>query len=64
MSLDPPKETVDVPTQIFQKFLAELEANGVSAEVVARLRKTLLEEEKLTHNALRAAVIGDESPQP
>jgi len=63
MSLDPPKAT-DVPTQIFQNFLAELEVNGVSAEVVARLRKTLLEEQKLTQNALRAAVIGDESQLP
>lgn len=63
MSLDPRKAT-DVPIQIFQKFLAELEANGVSAEVVARLRKTLLEEQKLTQNALRAAVIGDESQLP
>jgi len=51
----------DVPAQVFEKFLHALEGAGVSAEMVARLRKTLLEDKTCTESVLKAAVLGEES---
>lgn len=53
--------TPDIPAQIFEKYLAALNGAGVSAELTARLRKTLLEDKTYTERALRAAVLGEES---
>ena len=52
--------TPDVPVQVFERFLQALEGTGMSAELVARLRKTLLEEQTFTKSALKAAVLGEE----
>jgi hypothetical protein len=52
--------TTDVPAQVFGKFLEALESGGVSAEVIARLRKTLLEDRAFTERALREAVLSEE----
>jgi tripartite-type tricarboxylate transporter receptor subunit TctC len=51
----------DVPTQVFDQFLEALASAGVSADLVARLRKALLEEKTFTDRALKAAVLSDES---
>jgi len=51
----------DVPTQVFTKFLTALESAGASAELVARLSKTLLEDKVFTEVALKEAVFGEES---
>ena len=62
MTTSPTKEgTPDVPAQVFEKFLQALGDAGVSTELVARLRKTLLEERTFTDPALKAAVFGEES---
>jgi alcohol dehydrogenase YqhD (iron-dependent ADH family) len=58
------KGTPDVPTQVFEQFITELETNKVSEEVVSRIRKTLLEQQKFTDSALKSAVLGDETPMP
>ena len=50
------KESRDVPVQIFEEFVKALEADGVSAELVTRLRKTLLESKTFTDRALKVAV--------
>jgi len=52
--------TVDVPTQVFEKFLQALEVAAVSTELVARLRKALLEDKTFTERALKEAVLAEE----
>lgn len=52
--------TSDVPAQVFEKFLQALGGAGASAELVARLRKALLEDRTFTERALRSAVLGEE----
>ncbi len=52
--------TPDVPAQVFEKFLQTLGETGVSAEIIRRLRKALLEERTLTERTLTAAVLGEE----
>jgi hypothetical protein len=61
MTAPPTEGMPDVPTQVFEQFLQALEENGVSAELVARLRKTLLEEKTFTEGALKDAVLKEES---
>ena len=51
----------DVPAQVFEKFLQALEDASVSDELIARLRKTLLDDKTFTERALKAAVLGEES---
>lgn len=53
--------TPDVPVQVFEKFLQALGGAGASAELVARLRKALLEDRTFTERALKSAVLGVES---
>ncbi len=50
----------EVPAQVFEKFLEALTVADVPAEVVARLRKTLLDDKIFTDRALRAAVLSEE----
>lgn len=52
--------TSDVPGRVFEKFLQALGDAGASAELVARLRKTLLEDKKFTERALKEAVLPEE----
>ena len=52
--------TTDVPAQVFEKFLQALEGSRVSAGLVARLRKTLLEDKTFTERALKEAVLSEE----
>lgn len=54
------KETSDVPTQVFEKFLEALGKAGASADLINRLRKTLLEDRKFTERALKEAVLPEE----
>lgn len=53
--------TRDVPAEVFEKFLQALGGAGASAELVARLRKALLEDRTFTERALKSAVLGEES---
>jgi len=62
MTTSPVKEgTPDVPAQVFEKFLQALEDASASAELIVRLRKTLLDDKTFTERALKAAVLGEES---
>lgn len=54
------KETFEVPSEIFETFLKNLEREGVSAELIERLRKTLLEDKVFTDRALKEAVFPEE----
>lgn len=51
---------LDVPSQVFEKFLQNLSAAGMSADLVARFRKTLLEDKLFTERALTMAIVGEE----
>lgn len=46
---------------MFEGFLAGLEKEGVSQEIVARLKKTLIEEAKFIDKHLKAAIFPEES---
>jgi hypothetical protein len=50
----------DVPAQIFEKFLEDLEEASVPLELVARLRKALIEEKTFTERALKMAIFTEE----
>lgn len=52
--------TADIPGQVFEKFLEALGGTDVSPELIARLRKALLEDKTFTERALKAAVLGEE----
>jgi len=55
-----PEGMLDVPAQVFEKFLQALSGAGVSVELVARLRKTLLVDKKFTEHVLKEAVLHQE----
>lgn len=55
-----PDGMLDVPAQVFETFLAALTGAGVSVELVARLRKTLLVDKKFTERVLKEAVLHQE----
>jgi len=57
----PAPKATDLPTQVFEQFLIDLVGAGIPAEVVARLRKTLLEDRVFTDAALKQAVLGEET---
>lgn len=46
----------NIAALVVTDFLAELKKTDVDPEVVARLEKTILEEEKVSEVALRAAI--------
>ena len=50
----------EVPKQIFKDFIKALEENGASSEMIARLRKALLEDMNFTERVLKVAVLGEE----
>ena len=63
MTILPIKEEMpDVPVQIFTKFLEALQDAGVSAELVARLRKALLTDKKFSEQVLKDCVLPEEKP--
>lgn len=64
MTKEPTQEEFsDVPKQVFVKFLQSLGDAGISVELIERLRKTLLEDNKFTERALKEAVQPEESLQ-
>ena len=57
------KKKVDsssVPDRIFETFLSRLAESGTPPETIERLRKTLLEDRKLTDRALKTALLPDD----
>jgi len=53
-------DTTSVPDRVFEAFLTRLTDAGTPEDVIARLRKTLLEDRKLIDRALRQAVLPDD----
>ncbi len=62
MSVSESKTVVGVPQQILEKFLAQLQEEGVSAALVKRLRETI-EGGSLSDTTLKKALLPDE-PAP
>lgn len=57
----PTPEAHDIPSQVIEAFLATLAERGIGADVIERLRKTLLEDKDFSDRALRAAVAPGET---
>jgi hypothetical protein len=52
---------ISVPQQIFDQFLKELETQKVSEEIIARLRKTLVENGQISVEALKIALFANDN---
>jgi len=52
---------ISVPQQVFEQFLKELGAQNVSEEVIERLRKTLIENEIVSVEALKIALFSNDN---
>jgi len=50
---------ISVPQQVFDQFLKELGTQKVSEEVIGRLKKTLMDEGRVSVEALKAALFSD-----
>ena len=62
MSQKVDNKIMSVPQQVFDKFLAELVKKKVPEEVIARLRKNLVDDGKVSIETLEAALFpNDES---
>lgn len=46
----------NIAAQVVTDFLSELKKTNIDAEVVVKLEKTILEEEKVSETALRATI--------
>lgn len=51
---------LEVPAQVFEEFLLQLESADVPKDVTARLRKTILEEGKLNQDAIQKAIFPED----
>jgi hypothetical protein len=51
----------DVPEQVFKGLLAALEEDHLPADLVARLRRTLLEQKDFTERSITAALFAEET---
>lgn len=54
---------IDVPAQIFKKFLIEMGEQDIPTDLVNRMRRTLLEDKNFTDAALNDAVLLEEQSQ-
>lgn len=52
---------LNVPQQVFEQFLKELETQKVSEEVIVRLRKTLVDNEQISVEALKMALFSNDN---
>jgi hypothetical protein len=53
----------EIPKRIFVKFFEKLVAAGTAPEVVARLQKVILEEEKLSEKTIRPALFPEDDSE-
>ena len=57
MAKRPQKAIPEVPKAVFERFLKELGKDPALADVVARLKPVLLEEESISETAIKAALL-------
>jgi hypothetical protein len=54
------KAIPEIPRVVFERFLSELGKDAALADVVARLKPVLLEQEGLAGSAIKAALLPDD----
>jgi hypothetical protein len=54
----------EIPRQIFEQFVQKLTKTGTNAEVVARLKQTILDRGALSDKAVRSALFPSDQPAP
>ncbi len=59
MSEKTDNKIISVPQQVFDQFLKELGTQKVSEEVIGRLKKTLMDEGRVSVEVLKAALFSD-----
>ena len=52
---------LSVPQQVFEQFLKELETQKVPEEVIARLRKTLVDNGQISVEALKESLFSNDN---
>jgi hypothetical protein len=55
-----PEGQPEVPAQLFEEFVTQLEKAETPADVVERLRATIIHEKDLSEKAIRAALFPEE----
>ncbi len=60
MAKRPQKAIPEVPRAVFERFLVEMGKDAALADVVARLKPVLLEQEGLAESAIKAALLPDD----
>lgn len=55
-----PAPAPDVPAKVFTEFVEQTAQNAFPADVVKRLRSTLLDTQNFSDEGLRAALFGEE----
>ncbi len=61
MAKNADNKIISVPQQIFDQFLKELETQKAPEEVIARLRKTLVKNEQISVESLKAALFSSDN---
>lgn len=61
MTKNATNKIISVPQQVFDQFLKELEIQKAPEEVIARLRKTLVENEQISVEALKTALFANDN---
>lgn len=61
MSEKQESKITSVPQQVFDQFLKELEEQKVPEEVIERLRKTLIENGRVSVEALKTALFSNDN---
>jgi hypothetical protein len=64
MAKGPRKALPEVPRAVFEKFLGELGKDTALADVVARLKPVLLDDDRPTEAAIKAALLPDDADGP
>lgn len=55
------KQISSVPKEIFSQFISGLESNNISAQVIERLKKTLIDDEDTSKATIEQALFSNES---
>ncbi len=54
------KSATDIFGQTIEKFLEQLKTDGISTDVIDRLRSTIVQNGTLAETTIRAALFGDD----
>ena len=60
MAKRPQRPIPEVPRAVFEKFLEELRKDAALKDIAGRLRPVLLESDRLSEAAIKAALLSDD----